>query len=541
MKSFYCFFLYIMLVIVIDKVKVGSNVGFREDYLFWRILKTLIQNHGYSIITMSDRQNEVWLESNKREDATVLRFMRHDFDWANVLKHDLHRTAFNGENIRKQLFRKPITIINTYITQYKPVDEYETYIKNPLQNKKTKIESLLVDSESLSGQLSELERKIGFPVVEAEDIPADIEEDDVLNLKKSVLNAAVQKKQEEQKIFQHGKPLFTKIFLAIQVAVFIMMEIMGSSESTITLVEFGAKYNPLILEGEWWRFITPVFIHIGILHLLMNSVALYYLGAEVEKIYGSIRFFFIYLFAGFAGVLSSFIFSTGNLSAGASGAIFGCFGALLYFGIMKPKLFLRTMGTNIMVLLLINLVFGFMVSGVDNAGHLGGLIGGFLATAAVGLPKKMKPIYNVAAALLIVIGSAVLLKYGFETQMKNSQDIPLASLASAYIEKGETEKAKSLLLSATDNGIPSSSAYFMLGNLSIDDKQYKKAKEYFETAVKLNPQFHQAHYNLALIYLQEEDVMSAKEHVEAALKLQPREDAYKQLDGQIDDYIKRSE
>ena len=112
------------------------------------------------------------------------------------------------------------------------------------------------------------------------------------------------------------------------------MEMFGSSRNPYLLILFGAKYNPLILEGEWWRLITPMFLHIGLIHLVMNSFALYYLGTAVERIYGRYRFLFIYLFAGFAGTLASFLFSPDSISAGASGGIFGLFGALLFFGIL---------------------------------------------------------------------------------------------------------------------------------------------------------------------------------------------------------------
>ncbi|MEH6940394.1 rhomboid family intramembrane serine protease [Bacillus sp. JJ722] len=516
-------------------------MGFREDYLFWYIIKKLTLQHGYSVLTMSEEQNEVWLENNRNNSSPVLRFMRHDFDWANVLKHDLNRTAANGENIRKQLFKRPITVLNTYITQFKPVDEYESYIQNGLKNNKTIINSAMIDSEALSEGIQKFEEKLGFSLLQAEEIPLDIEENDIQPLKQSVLHSAIERRQEEQKMFQYGKPFFTKIFLGIQILIFILMEIVGSSESTRTLVEFGAKYNPLILEGEWWRFITPIFLHIGLLHLLMNSVALYYIGIEVEKIFGSARFFLIYLAAGFTGVVASFVFSNGVVSAGASGAIFGCFGALLYFGVVNPKLFVRTMGTNIIVLILINLGLGFTISGIDNAGHIGGLVGGFLATAAVGVPKKMKPMYNVIAAVVLVIGSILLLKYGFSVQQNSSQDVPLTALAQEYINDGDEEKAKSLLEKGVKSNSKSPNAYFLLGNISLGDMQYEKAQAYYEETIKLVPDYHQAHYNLALTYLRENEVKLAQEHIEEALKLEPNEPNYKKLQGQIDDYLKRTQ
>lgn len=119
---------------------------------------------------------------------------------------------------------------------------------------------------------------------------------------------------------------------------FFLMEVNGGSTNNQTLIKWGAKVNYLIANGEWWRLITPIFLHIGFLHLVMNSIALYYIGPLIEKIFGNSRFFIIYLFAGFSGVFASYLLSP-SLSAGASGAIFGCFGALLYFAWQFPNLF----------------------------------------------------------------------------------------------------------------------------------------------------------------------------------------------------------
>ncbi|WP_050615770.1 rhomboid family intramembrane serine protease [Bacillus testis] len=508
-------------------------MGFKEDYLFWKSINLLIREYNYSLVTMSDDQNEVWLEHNETSHAyPVVRFMRYDFDWAAGLKKDLNRTVMNGENIRKQLFKRPISVLNVYITQFKPVDEYEMYIAQPITVNKTTIHTRMVDSEHAKEGLQHVGRELGIGFWANEEIPEDIEEQDIIALKQNAISSGIEQRQTEQKMFQYGKPIFTKVFLAIQIVIFLLMEIFGSSNSTITLVEFGAKYNPLILSGEWWRFITPMFIHIGFLHLLMNSLALFYIGSEVERIYGSARFVLVYLFAGFAGVLASFVMSP-TLSAGASGAIFGCFGALLFFGIVKPKLFLRTMGMNIIVLILINLAFGFTVSGIDNSGHIGGLIGGFLAAAAVGVPKKWKAAYAIPAILVIVIGSFLLMDYGFDKQKQTSQDVPLTMLAQEYIQKKENDKAKAILEQSLEHGMISPTAEFLLGNLSIDEKDYDQAQAYYKKAIQLNPDFHQAHYNLALTYLQQQNIQEAIKESDAALKLQPDEESYQKLNEQL--------
>lgn len=185
-----------------------------------------------------------------------------------------------------------------------------------------------------------------------------------------------------------GAPL-TFTIAGINLIVWVLMTIYGGSQNPETLRLFGAKDNELIRAGEYWRFVTPMFLHIGGLHLWFNSTALLSLGGHVERIYGSVRFLLIYIIAGIFGSFSSFLFSP-NISAGASGAIFGLFGALLFFATKNASAFGHTMGPGLITGLGINLILGFIIPGIDNYAHLGGLIAGFIAAFIIGLPSGKK-------------------------------------------------------------------------------------------------------------------------------------------------------
>jgi rhomboid protease GluP len=154
---------------------------------------------------------------------------------------------------------------------------------------------------------------------------------------------------------------------------------------TRTLIAFGAKSNLHILRGDYWRFLTPVFLHIGFVHLLFNQYALYLFGREVERLFGTLRFSLIYLLAGIAGSVASFAFSP-SVSAGASGAIFGIIGALTLF-FLRNREFLGEAGQrqtrNLFGLIGLNLLLGFTMQGIDNYGHLGGLVAGVLLGAVL--------------------------------------------------------------------------------------------------------------------------------------------------------------
>lgn len=153
----------------------------------------------------------------------------------------------------------------------------------------------------------------------------------------------------------------------------------------LVLIAFGAKTNALLTQGNWFRLVTPIFIHIGLLHIASNSWALWVVGPQVEKLYGSARFALIYLLSGMGGVLGSYFnpLSTRDSwipSAGASGALFGLFGVLAVFGFKYraelPQIFRRAFGSGVLPVILLNLYIGFTFRFIDNAAHIGGLLTG---------------------------------------------------------------------------------------------------------------------------------------------------------------------
>lgn len=500
----------------------------KEGYIFWRLAYSFIFDHGYRIIQLFDNQKELWLEKLENKKTPVIRLLLHDLDWSNAMQRDIEFTASNGENVRKQIGRNEINLLNIYVSRFPPVDEYEYRLAQPYvypEGNKTTVSSVLFAKGEFDNgfqQLSErMDQEIQFPLHEEYSV------EDVDSLKKAALDHALGKVKIEREILSNGKPLFTYVFIAIQVAVFLWLQLNGGSTNTATLIKYGAKVNQLIYEGEWWRFITPIFVHIGFLHLAMNTLALYFLGTAVERLYGNGRFLFIYLFAGTAGVIASFIFSP-SLSAGASGAIFGCFGALLYFGVTFPKLFFRTMGLNLFVVLGINLMFGFSVSGIDNAGHLGGLTGGFLAAGIVHFPKKKKLFLQ----MLFLLGSAALvwglLNYGFNTSTQKENSVIM--MTQEYIKQNDYDHAYRLLKDYEENSpSPTEKTYFLLSYVEIKKEMLSDAKVHLQKAIQLDPNFDEAYFNLALIHFEQNDMSQAKANAEKAAKLKPDQKKYSDL------------
>ncbi|MGG7078044.1 rhomboid family intramembrane serine protease [Clostridium sardiniense] len=183
----------------------------------------------------------------------------------------------------------------------------------------------------------------------------------------------------------------TSILILINVIVFIITAIVSKSIvdiNTRVLIEFGAKVNYLINQGEVWRLITCAFLHGGIMHISFNMYSLFIVGTVVEKIYGWKKYLSIYLFSSITSSLLGYILGPNMISVGASGAIFGILGAFLWFALREKKHLQRGVLGNIIAVIILNLYIGFTSSSIDNLGHIGGFIGGFILSIPFYRSKK---------------------------------------------------------------------------------------------------------------------------------------------------------
>ena len=153
----------------------------------------------------------------------------------------------------------------------------------------------------------------------------------------------------------------------------------SNSQNADVLIAYGAKYNQAIQEGQYWRFVTPVFLHANILHVGLNMLNLIVLGVFVERIFGHLRFLLIYLVTGVISIVASFYFMPQEISVGASGAIFGLVGAYSLFVFIHRRAFQRggIPALSWLVLIIgINLGVGLFIPNVDNYAHVGGFLSG---------------------------------------------------------------------------------------------------------------------------------------------------------------------
>lgn len=182
---------------------------------------------------------------------------------------------------------------------------------------------------------------------------------------------------------QKPEALCTTVIIVINVAVFLILSLFGDTEDAVFMLQHGAMYEPMVTQQhEFYRIFTSMFLHFGITHLLNNMGLLGALGWNLELEIGKMRFLIIYLVSGIGGNLLSLYFGisaeTYAVSAGASGAIFGLMGALLYVVIANRGRLGRLSGRGMLFMVILSLYFGFTSSGVDNWAHIGGLITGFV-------------------------------------------------------------------------------------------------------------------------------------------------------------------
>ncbi len=199
-----------------------------------------------------------------------------------------------------------------------------------------------------------------------------------------------------------SKPVTSRVLMVVLLVGFLIEIVYGvvaydtwmtfNGTDIMVLVDLGAKVNILIAAGEYWRLFTATLLHGGILHLLFNLYALFALGPLLEAYVGPLRFLAIYMVAGLYGSLASYAFAD-SISVGASGAIFGIVGATTVYFFRYRDNFgaqARAVLQNMVVIVVINLVFGLSAGNIDNWGHMGGLAGGALAALGL-LPRYRRP------------------------------------------------------------------------------------------------------------------------------------------------------
>lgn len=370
-----------------------EEVSFRDkDVLVMKLLHYFITIEGYNPIILRGVNNEIWLE-NMDAPYKIVRINTNYIHNKEQLDFDMFKTKKIMNKIKFKTFSFSMNTLSLFL------DLGEDVILNSNDNIeciKVTSEEDIKDSKLIIDAYPDIFDKLSFTEKGIElftKITNDIN-------KKNIKDA-----KEAEEVFSEKTPIITYALIAINIIIFLLMYIIGNgSEDTRTLVDFGALSKVLVQYGEYYRIITCAFLHIGILHLLCNMYALYVLGKDIESFYGRYKYIFIYLISAVIGSLTSLTFMDEyTISAGASGAIFGLMGSLLYFGYNYRVTLNNSINKQILPIIFINLLFGFMSSGVDNFAHLGGLLGGYIASMVVGVKYKTSKGEKINSAIVLIL------------------------------------------------------------------------------------------------------------------------------------------
>ena len=182
-------------------------------------------------------------------------------------------------------------------------------------------------------------------------------------------------------------PIVTYVLIALNIIVFFVVEALGSTEDLSDMLLFGASYTPLILgKAQYWRLVSSIFLHFGIMHLSNNMVGLYVIGDQVERAIGSFKFIIIYIIAGVGAYIISMFLRLKEepvVSAGASGAIFGLAGSMLAIALKNRNKNSDISIARIVLMIGLMIYYGFTSSGVDNIAHISGAVIGFLCASVL--------------------------------------------------------------------------------------------------------------------------------------------------------------
>ncbi|MFR5903326.1 MAG: rhomboid family intramembrane serine protease [Bacilli bacterium] len=342
-----------------------------DDLVVMSLINYFITEKNYNPMIIHGLNDEIWLE-NLNEDYKIVRIVSHHIHNKEQLDFDKFKLSRIVKQVKKKTLSFKVKVLSIYtdLEDDKILSNDDIYI-----NKEEDI-----NNPKLTNVFPNIVEKTK---VDENGLEYFIKVTDNINQKNE------SKSKIAEKIFSFKKPIVTYSLIFICILVFILMYVLGNgSTDNYTLLVFGANVDTLTKNGDYYRLFTSMFLHIGILHLLCNMYSLYIIGKEVENVFGKVKYLIIYLLSGIAGSILSLAFNHNTICAGASGAIFGLLGALLYFGYYYRTYLGATLTRSIIPVIVLNLIIGFTSSGIDNAAHIGGLVGGILIAMAVGVPDK---------------------------------------------------------------------------------------------------------------------------------------------------------
>lgn len=358
----------------------------KNDELVMKLLHYFITEMGYSPIVLHGAKDEIWLEKLDG-DYQIVRIVSNYIHNNDQLNFDLFRTRQIMKQIKKKTFSFNMNTLSLFVNLGDNVD-INQYLHTD------NIDCASIQTIQDFNKYSFITES--FPTITKKTTFKEKGADLFLKITGEITKKNEQESIKAEEVFKVKRPYITYALLVINVIIFFLVHWNPQLLNNLVLLKN--------INSEYYRIITAAFTHYDIFHLLFNMYALYVIGSQIESFFGKKKYMIIYLFSIITSSLMSITFMPNNgASLGASGAIFGLFGSLIYFG-YHYRLYLGTvLRSQVIPLIIFNLLLGFMITGVDNAAHIGGLIGGILISMACGVKYKSTKSERINGCILSII------------------------------------------------------------------------------------------------------------------------------------------
>ena len=362
------------------------------DEITMRLVHYFVTKENYQPVVVNGTQNEIWLENTEKK-YSVIRINSNYIHNDEQLDFDLFKT----KNVVKQIKKKTLSLNCDALTILLNVGENVDINKNNVKHF-----DILQINDVADLTTSNAFTKI-FPDIK-EDVMSLDATDDIeffLHITNDINEETEKKNKIYDKTFKPKPIIVTYVLIAINVLAFLLtyMGILDVNNYCVSASSLKA--------GEVYRVITAAFMHADIIHIFCNMYSLFILGSQLEQVLGRVKFTVVYIISAIFGCLMSAAVSniTGSniASVGASGAIFGLMGCLFYFGYHYRLYLGNVLVAQVLPVIILNLGLGFMLPGIDNFAHIGGLVGGLFAGMVVGIEGKTEKSDTINGIIVTVI------------------------------------------------------------------------------------------------------------------------------------------
>ena len=354
----------------------------KKDEVIMKLVHYFITEENYNPIVVNGVKDEIWLE-NSEGPYRIVRINSNNIFNKEQLRYDFYKIESIVRQIKKKTFSFSVNTLNILLDVNEDLTIEGTKNITPV--------SLLGEDLNITDE----EILEAFPDINEKLLKDTSGVELIINVTKDINAKTERDNRMYEKTFKQKPIIITYLLiLACVIPYFIDFIITGpdviSGETLSTLGQLGANYGPLITNGQAYRLFTHMFLHLSLIHILCNMYSLFVIGSQIETFLGKVKYLFIYFISGLCGGLLSALLNGNVPSVGASGAIFGLMGAMLYFCYYYRTYLGEALKRQIIPVIALNLILGFMMSGIDNFAHIGGLLGGLFATMAVGVESKSK-------------------------------------------------------------------------------------------------------------------------------------------------------